>query len=91
MPITDITAQSVAHAFLTTWITRFGIPSTVTTDRGSQFESALWKHFMELFGSTQIRTTAYHPISNGLIKRFHRQLKAAIKSQPNSTSWTDCL
>ena len=91
LPIVDITAQTVARAFINIWIARFGIPTTVTTDCGSQFESSLWKHFMELLGSSRIRTTSYHPIANGLIERFHRQLKAAIKLQPNPTAWADCL
>ena len=33
----------------------------------------------------------YHPIANGLIERFHRQLKASLKAQPNPTRWTDAL
>jgi len=81
----------VAQAFVTGWISRFGVPSTVTTDRGRQFESNLWEKLMQLLGSKRIRTTAYHPISNGLIERFHRQLKAALKSQPDPTQWTDAL
>ncbi|BHF59615.1 hypothetical protein SprV_0100257600 [Sparganum proliferum] len=33
-PIPNITADSVAHAFLEHWISHYGIPSTITTDRG---------------------------------------------------------
>ena len=46
---------------------------------------------MHLLGSKRIRTTAYHPIANGLIERFHRQLKAALKSQLNADHWIDSL
>ena len=91
IPISDITAETVAQAFVRGWIARFGVPSTVTTDRGRQFESNLWEKLMQLLGSKRLRTTAYHPICNGLIERFHRQLKAALKSQPDPTQWTEAL
>ena len=39
VPIADITAETVARAFITTWVARFVTLSTVTTDRGRQFES----------------------------------------------------
>ena len=91
IPIRDITAEAVAQAFLSGWIARFGVPSTVTTDRGRQFESMLWQQLMQLLGSKRIRTTSYHPIANGLIERFHRQLKASLKCSSNSIKWTDSL
>ena len=91
IPIRDITAETVAQAFLNGWIARFGVPSTITTDHGRQFESTLWQQLMQLLESKRIRTTSYHPIANGLIERFHHQLKASIKCSSNSTNWTDAL
>ena len=38
-----------------------------------------------------IHTTAYHPIANGIIERFHRQLKASLKAKSDSNMWTDPL
>ena len=91
IPISDITADTVAQAFVKGWISRFGVPSTITTDRGQQFESSLWSHLMRLLGTHRIRTTAYHPISNGLVERFHRQLKGAMNCLPDRTNWAKVL
>ena len=90
-PLTNITAKSISQTFVNGWISRFGIPSTITTDHGKQFESTLWGHLMQLLGCKQICTTAYHPIANGIIERFHRQLKSSLKSYPNPTNWTAIL
>ena len=49
-PLTNITAESVSQTFVNGWISRFGIPSTITTDHGKQFESTLWGHLMQLLG-----------------------------------------
>ncbi|PIK34627.1 hypothetical protein BSL78_28546 [Apostichopus japonicus] len=68
----------------------FGTPSTITTDRGAQFESALFKQLTLLLGSKRIRTTAYHPAANGLVERFHRHLKSSLKAR-NNIQWTETL
>ena len=91
IPLKDILAESIAHSFVSGRISRFGVPSTVTTDRGRQFESDLFKQLLQTLGSTRIRTTSYHPIANGMVERLHRQLKATLKSHPNPTRWTNSL
>ena len=91
IPIADSTAETVARAFVQTWIARFGTPSTVTTDRGRQFESNLWRAFTQLLGTKHLHTTAYHPAANGLVERFHRQLKSALKAHPQPDRWTEAL
>ena len=91
IPLTDGSADTVAKAFVQTWVSRIGVPSTVTTDRGGQFESNLWKAFTQLLGTTHARTTAYHPCANGMVERFHRQLKASLKASPHPERWTDML
>ena len=91
-------ADTVAHAFISCWVSGFGVPSSlyyhplcITIDREHQFKSALWQRLMELLGCKRIRTTSYHPIANGIVERFHHQLKSSIKACHNPITWTDSL
>lgn len=77
-PMASITAEEVADTLVTGWISRFGVPSTVTTDQGRQFESALFQRLMNMCATKRIRTTSYHPCANGMVERMHRQLKASL-------------
>ncbi|XP_043243543.1 uncharacterized protein LOC122392570 [Amphibalanus amphitrite] len=85
-----IRTTTVARAFLEHWIARFGVPSIITTDRGAQFESALWSELQRFLGCQRTRTTSYHPACNGMVERFHRQLKASLRAH-QAASWTDVL
>ena len=87
IPLPDCSAETVAFHFISRWIANFGTPSSITTDRGRQFESVLFQSLCRLLGSHRIHTTAYHPQSNGLVERFHRTLKAALKTSSDPANW----
>jgi cleavage and polyadenylation specificity factor subunit 1 len=74
----DITAETVARALLSEWITRYGCPQTITTDQGWKFELQLFHVLANVCGIHLSRTTAFHPAANGLVERMHRTLKAAL-------------
>ena len=90
IPIEDMEATTVAFAFVSTWIARFGVPLRITTDQGRQFESELFKELCNLLRTKRIRTVAYHPEANGMVERLHRQLKTAIKCH-ESDKWIEIL
>ena len=91
IPLVDIRADTVADAFFSGWIARFGTPATIITDRGAQFELKLWDGLCSQFGIVRNRTTSYHSQSNGMVERFHRQLKAAIMAHESPNPWTTTL
>ncbi|XP_071039493.1 uncharacterized protein [Parasteatoda tepidariorum] len=43
-----------------------------------------------MIGAHRIHSTSYHPMSNGIIERFHRHLKSAIMAH-NTPRWTEIL
>ncbi|CAH8608740.1 unnamed protein product [Dicrocoelium dendriticum] len=58
----------------------------ITTDRGPQFLYAPFRDLNCLLGCYHLRTTA-----NGLVERFHRQLKAAITASQWNRHWSEQL
>ena len=78
IPIRDISAESVVDALAHGWISSYGVPKAITTDRGSQFSSAIWRQLLETWGIENHHTSAYHPEANGLVERLHRRMKESL-------------
>ena len=91
IPMPDITAETVAQAVISGCIARFGTPSTISTDRGRQFESKLLTHLVQPLSTKCIHSIVHHPIANGLVERLHRWFKASLKTQSDPTNWTDSV
>ncbi|GBO36685.1 hypothetical protein AVEN_102765-1, partial [Araneus ventricosus] len=90
IPLDNISADTVARAFYSNWIARFGTPHKLITDRGTQFRSETLQTLSKICGIKLQHTTAYHPTCNGKVERLHRTLKTALKAH-NNLSWIDTL
>ena len=80
IPLRRIDAETVADALCTTF-TRFGIPQEILSDQGSQFMCTLTKRLMELLEVKQLRTSPYHPQTDGMLERFHSTLKRMLQKR----------
>ena len=89
----DQTAQSVADVLVTEFISRFGVPRTVHSDQGRNFESELFTQMCTLLGADKTRTVAYRPQSDGLVERFNRTLQQMLKILVNEArdDWHELL
>jgi len=59
----------------------------VTSDKGVQFTSAVWNGLCQKLGIAHKLTTSYHPQANGLVERFHRQLKESLRGRLENGDW----
>lgn len=91
IPMRDCTTETCAKALIRHWIARFGVPESLTSDRGPQFTSHLWTALNKLWGISASTTTAYHPQANGMVERLHRQLKTSLKARLSGPNWMDEL
>ena len=79
IPLKQHTASDVAQA-LSTVFSRFGFPQEILSDQGTDFMSELMQIFLFDFGINHIRTSPYHPQSNGACERFNGTLKFMLRS-----------
>lgn len=89
VPMVEKSAETCANALVNHWISRFGTPKVLTSDQGRQFESELFQHLLQAIGTKFIRTTGYHPQSNGMIENWHRTLGASLRC--HDKSWMQAL
>lgn len=86
-PLKDIMASTIVDTFVRNYVSRFGVPLDITTDQGGQFMSQIFLELTKFLGSNKITTSSYHPQANGVIERFHRQLKATLIAKADSSRW----
>jgi transposase InsO family protein len=90
IPLSETSGAACAKALSFTWISRFGVPEMITSDRGPQFTSSLWFQLREMLNISHKQTTAHHPESNGAVERLHRHLKDALRVRHCAT-WSEEL
>jgi len=88
-----IAAMSVASAIIDAWVFACGPPDRILSDKGPQFMSNFFIAVMKLLGIETVRTTAYHPQTNGQVERYNRtmatQLRHYVADDPSR--WDDLL
>ena len=74
-------AKAYAKVLVREWLSRWGVPDIMTSDRGSQFVSYLWLVVCSLVGIARDPTKSYHPQHNGKIERMHISLKNSLRAR----------
>lgn len=76
--IPDQETEVIARKLLDEVVYRYGAPSRIVSDRGSQFTSALLKDLTKIMNTKKVFTTSYHPQTDGLAEKFNQTLATML-------------
>ena len=76
--VRSIDAENIAEELIKLFA-RVGIPQSILTDQGSNFTSKLLMELYRLLRVQGIRTSPYHPQTDGLVERFNQTLKLMLR------------
>ncbi|XXG78142.1 hypothetical protein AAC387_Pa08g2147 [Persea americana] len=80
-PLSSITELDTKSFVWKNIITRFGIPRTLISDNGTQFDSNFFKSFCQEYGIRNIHSTPAYPQSNGQAEISNKVLLDGIKKR----------
>jgi transposase InsO family protein len=78
--IPDATASVVATVLDERIFCYLGVPETIHTDQGSQFESELFQECCRIWGAEKTRTAPYSPTANGICERGNKTLGSSLRA-----------
>ena len=91
IPLKTITAKAVAEGLMQ-FFARTGLPLTLLSDQAKQFTGRLMRELADTFNIQLIKTTPYHPQSNGVLERLHGTLEAILtKATKKGHDWEKFL
>ena len=72
------TARTMARVLYNNYFSVFGFPQHLMSDQGTEFCGKVIAAMCSLLGVEKIRTTPYHPQTNGSAERVHQTLQQMI-------------
>lgn len=79
IPLRSIKARTIVKAVVK-FCTTFGMPKHIQSDQGTNFMSNVFAKVMKQLAIKHHVSSAYHPQSQGAIKRFHQTLKSMLRT-----------
>ena len=73
-------SRKYAKLYIARIVYLHGVPKTITSDRGAQFVSRFWEQLHAAQGTRLIRSSAYHPQTNGQTERVNQILEDMLRA-----------
>ena len=75
----DQTAKTIGKFLYGGYISIFGAPIRLLSDRGASFISSIIEELCQILGIKWLQTTPYHPQTNGPVERLHQTIMCIIR------------
>jgi len=91
VPLGQNDVVTVARAFVVNIVLKYGTPSILQTDQGTNFISEMFQNTCKMLKIKKIQSTVFHPKSRGSIERNHCVLAEYIRHYVNEdeTNWDE--
>ena len=73
------TAKTVSKFLYQGYISIFGAPARLLSDRSANFMSSVINEMCMILGMKKLQTTPYHPQTNELVERSHQTIMQMIR------------
>ncbi|MEL7307077.1 MAG: reverse transcriptase domain-containing protein [Pseudomonadota bacterium] len=93
IPIKSTDSGTIIEAIFTKWISVFGIPDSLHSDRGANLNSEKMREFCDGLGIKKTATTPYYPQGDGIIERLFRTVKPliGIVAEERRMDWDEAI
>ena len=90
---TTYSTKQYAELYIVRILCSHGVPKTIISDRGPQFIARFWEQLHACLGTTLIRSSAYHPHTDGQTERLNQYLEDLLRAcvLDNRGNWESCL
>lgn len=80
------TAASTVTTHVKSFFTRHGVPDTVRTDNGPQFNCQAFRDFSKMYGFEHVTSSPLYPQPNRLVENTVKRVKLLLKKASHSNS-----
>ena len=92
IPIINKEATTVAKAIFEEWICRKGVMKQLVSDGGKEFANQILGELCVLLQIDKHVVSPYHPIANGQVERFNRDMRHYLMTMlDDTTDWVSYL